>query len=344
MRKSILIGLLFVGIVAFFYGCRIEDKHSERAKKSIIPYELSGKAQGTSYSIKYYSKEEIDLRDTLAIIFEEIDRCFSLWRDDSEIVRLNTAENSYELYDPKGYFAEVFKLSKEIHRSSNGAFNPALHPLISAWGFSKRSGIRPTENQIDSLITLCSFDPWNMKDNYIQKEQGSIDFNAIAQGYTVDELAGALERFRITDYFIEVGGETRVKGEKPNGEKWRIGIDKPLAGNERAIQEVLTITDKAIVTSGSYRKFIEIDGRKYAHTINPASGYPAMNSLLSVTLIMDNCARADANATAMMVMGLEEAIDFAENLDGLEAFYFIYDDGGKFKTYESIHLKDYLKD
>ncbi|MEM7162487.1 MAG: FAD:protein FMN transferase [Bacteroidota bacterium] len=345
MKSKIFKGLLFLGIVAFFCACNIgEGKRSNQHETPDVQHEITGKAQGTTYSIKYFGKNNEEIPKSITTVLEEIDRCFSLWRDDSELVRVNNSEGPYKLNDPNQYFEEVFQLSKDIAQRTDHDFNPALHPIISAWGFSRKSGKVLTQKEVDSLLQTCSFNDWELNDEFLSKKNGSLDFNGIAQGYTVDVLAKTLEDFGISNYFVEVGGETKVKGVKPDGELWRIGIDKPIEGNEREIQEILSLTNKAVVTSGSYRKFKEVDGKKYSHTIDPQTGFPAMNTLLSVTLIMDQCAEADALATAMMVMGREKAIAFAQNLDRIDGFYLIYNEKGKWQTYSSVGFDEYLAD
>ncbi len=348
MIKKIILGLLFLSIVALFCSCL--DRQPKNAGPVIT--ELSGNTQGTTFYIKYLNKELIGVSDSVKNILDEIDRCFSLWRDDSELVLMNTKKDQfYSINDSKGYFREVFDYSDKIYAKTQGAFNPALHPLISSWGFSRKKGIIPDSNQIDSLLSLTHFENWRYEEKSSGKEedkiktgQGSLDFNAIAQGYTVDVLGRFLKNNGIDDFFIEVGGETLTSGLKHGDNKWVVAIDKPIENlSKRAAQDTVYLTNKALVTSGSYRKYVEIDGKKYSHTLNPETGYPSRNQLLSVSVIMDDCAGADAYATAFMVMGKEKTIAFIEAHKFIDGVYLIYEESGELKTYISEGFRPFLE-
>ena len=358
-KNKKFIGLLFIGIVALFFTCsspnssgsEITEGSNEATENPF--FEIKGKAQGTTYYIKYYGKEITSAADSILGILNEVDRCFSLWRDDAELVRLNSSKaKSIDLEDPKNYFKELFAMSKNVYRSTEGSFNPALHPLISAWGFSRKKGITLDSIRIDSMLALTEFDNWklivpdegNSGTATFEKPQfGSLDFNAIAQGYTVDLLGDFLRGNEVKNFFVEVGGETLTSGKKSGDNKWVVALDKPVEMKEkRILYDTIYISDKALVTSGNYRKFIEIDGKKYSHTINPDNGYPSENQLLSVSVIMDNCAMADAYATAMMVMGKEKSIVFAEEKSSIEGIYLIYEEDGEMKDFISEGFLPYL--
>jgi len=348
MIKKITVGLLFLSMVALFCSCQ----NSQSNISEPIITELSGNTQGTTFYIKYLNKELIGVSDSVKNILDEIDRCFSLWRDDSELVTMNKMKNHfYLLNDPKRYFREVLEYSEDIYTKTHGAFNPALHPLISSWGFGRKKGIAPDQNQIDSLLKLTNYGDWKYEAMSSEKPgikiktgKGSLDFNAIAQGYTVDVLGRFLKNNGIDDFFIEVGGETLTSGLKHGGNKWVIAIDKPIENlSERTAQDTVYLTNKALVTSGSYRKYVEIDGKKYSHTLNPETGYPSRNQLLSVSVIMDDCAGADAYATAFMVMGKEKTISFLEKHQFISGVYLIYEEDGELKTYISEGFKPFLR-
>ena len=219
---------------------------------------------------------------------------------------------------------------------------------MNAWGFgpTKRSVI--DSMTIDSLLSFTGYKLVSLENNKLIKKdlRVKLDFNAIAQGYTVDLLASFLESREINNYLVELGGEVKAKGKK-NNEYWTVGIDKP---NEsytegRPLQAIVKLRDKALATSGNYRKYIEENGRKYGHIINPITGYPAKNNLLSATVIAPDCMTADAYATAFMVMGVNRAKEFLSknrNLN-LEVF-FIYDEAGKWKTFTSETLKSWMQE
>ena len=347
MNKNFAAGLLFFLMVALFYSCQ---NSADNKISSPIATELTGNTQGTTFYIKFLDHDLEGVQDSVKDILQELDRCFSLWRDDSELVMMNNSETEiYSIHDPANYFKEVFDYSKEVYNHTSGAFNPALHPLISSWGFSRKKGITPSQNQIDSLLNLCNFDAWRYQDyatknaRDIKIDKGSLDFNAIAQGYTVDVLGRFLKRNGIDDFFIEVGGETLTSGLKPGDFKWVIAIDKPIEKlSDRAAQDTVYLTNKALVTSGSYRKYVEIDGKKYSHTLNPKTGFPSRNQLLSVSVIMDDCAGADAYATAFMVMGKDKTISFLKEHEFIDGVYLIFEEAGELKTFVSEGFKPYL--
>lgn len=349
MKMKFTIGLLFFLMVALFYSC---DNFQDRKNTGSISTVLTGKTQGTTYYIKFLDVKMNGASDSVQNILAEIDRCFSLWRDDSELVMMNNLNDGiYIIQDPANYLREVFDYSKEIHAYTNGAFNPALHPLISSWGFSRKKGVELDPHQVDSLLSLTNFEDWNYsklpknnKGGKVKTGNGSLDFNAIAQGYTVDVIGRFFKKNGIENFFIEVGGETLTSGKKHGDFKWVVAIDKPISNlQERGTQDTVYVSDKALVTSGSYRKFIEIDGKKFSHTISPETGYPARNQLLSVSVIMDDCAAADAYATAFMVMGKEKTISFLEEYKFIDGVYLIYEEESELKTYVSEGFKAYLK-
>ena len=243
---------------------------------------------------------------------------------------------------------------------TNGAFDPTVYPLVDGWGFMKDIENIPDSSVVDSLKALVGFQPgYHFKFMYNHTEgdtvpankilkrtpQAKLDFNAIAQGQAVDEIAKLLESRGSENYFVEIGGEIRVKGKNREGEFWRIGIDKPIENStaeDRELQEVVQLNNKSIATSGSYRKFYEKNGVKYSHTLNPKTGYPVKHSLLSVTVVANSCALADGLATAFMVMGTQKTIQFLKDhpeLD-IEAYLIFNNDKGRMETYYTRDFRD----
>jgi thiamine biosynthesis lipoprotein len=215
-------------------------------------------------------------------------------------------------------------------------------PLVRAWGFGPDEHKNFDKSKLDSLLSLVGFGKIELRDGLLIKSDPRItlDVNAIAQGYTVDVICRAFDKAGITNYLVEVGGELRTKGTK-EGEPWKIGIDKPVDDNMvpgAELQAVIKLTGKALATSGNYRKFYIEDGVKYSHTIDPKTGYPAKNRLLSATIIASDCTTADGIATACMVMGVEKAISFIKNNREIEGYLVYSDDDGSYRSWISDEL------
>ena len=307
---------------------------------------FTGFIQGTTYSIVYENNGKLDpvtMKQNTEKILHDFDLSLSLYNDSSVLSRINRNESVI----PDSSFIEVFNLSREISALTGGAFDVTVGPLVKAWGFGPDEHKNFSESKRDSLLKLVGMEKLSLVNGKIIKSDPGItlDFNAIAQGYSVDVVCGYFDRLKIRSYLVEIGGEVKVKGNK-GGNPWRIGIDRPedynmLPGNK--LQAVISIEDKAISTSGNYRAFYVENGIKYSHTIDPRTGYPAKNQLLSVTILADQCAFADGIATACMVIGKDSSIKFIiENkLDG----YLIYsDDNGNFQTWISENLKKYISE
>jgi thiamine biosynthesis lipoprotein len=267
------------------------------------------------------------------------DLALSTYRDASIISEMNATEDSLRFNDPGDYFVSCYDLSQDIYAASNGAFDPSIMPLVDAWGFYKNRGEIPSDAQVDSLKSLIGFERDHLH-NLTKSDDGSylfvkmdqrfrLDFNAVAQGHSVDVVADFLRNKGAKNFYVEIGGEIVVSGKNREGGKWRIGIDSPeLLDSIRLLDNIIAITDRAVATSGNYRNFYEVDGKKYAHTIDPATGRPVQHNLLSATLVCASAGEADAWATAFMVMGLDRSKQLlqTDKMKGVEA-YFIYDDG-----------------
>ncbi|MDA0714070.1 MAG: FAD:protein FMN transferase [Bacteroidetes bacterium] len=301
------------------------------------PFQLAGKAQGTTFSIKYHGPNAVDLSQEVSDALNGIDESLSLWRPDSFISQVNARTDSMVAMPRNDvYFMEVFKLAKKVFQESKGAFDPSIYPLIKAWGFGAVSPDSEDVPDVDSLreaimiggfdVVLAEVGPEKL---FILPRGMQLDFNAIAQGYSVDVIAEILEDKGITDYMVEIGGEVRANGVRPDGKAWNIGIDRPIEDGERSLIKEVQVEDESLATSGNYRKAVMRGGKRYSHTIDPETGYPVTHNLLSATVVTKSCALADAYATVCMVLGTEKALDFAErkNLD----VYLIYDDNGVMK-------------
>lgn len=308
---------------------------------------FNGFTQGTTYSIVYDNKKKInpeELKVKVEKIFHDFDLSLSLYNDSSIISGLNRNEDVL----PDSFFTEVFIKSALISKMTDGAFDITVGPLVKAWGFGPDEHKNFKESKRDSLMKLVGMEKVSLRNGRLIKSNPAIclDVNAIAQGYSVDVICRFFDNQGIKNYLIEIGGEVRGKGTKA-GALWRIGIDKPIDNNMspgETLQAIIKISDKALSTSGNYRKFYIEDGIKYSHEIDPKTGYPAKNTLLSVSILADDCAMADGIATACMVMGKDKTIAFLGNHPEFEAYLVYSDDNGNFKTWMSAQLADYISE
>jgi FAD:protein FMN transferase len=308
---------------------------------------FTGFTQGTTYSIIYENKKNItplELRSKVEDILHDFDMSLSLYNDSSVIARINRNEDV--VVDK--YFSEAFRQSVLISQMTGGAFDITVGPLVKAWGFGPDAHKNFSESKRDSLLKLVGMEKVSLVNGHLIKTNPAVtlDVNAIAQGYSVDVVCRYFDELGIKNYLVEIGGEVRAKGTKA-GAMWRIGIDKPEDNNMtpgQTLQAIIKISDKSISTSGNYRKFYIENGIKYSHTIDPKTGNPARNRLLSASIIADECAMADGIATACMVMGKEKAIEFINKNPQLSAYFVFSDDNGNFNTWMSESLSKYLSE
>lgn len=321
--RYLLIGL-FLGLVS--------------CNHAIKEHAVTGEAQGTTYTVKYIQHDEQEgLKEELDSLLLSIDNSMSTYKPSSLISALNTGER-IEM-DPM--FLDVFYRSNEINSITDGAFDPTIGPLISAWGFNFESPMKLDSFKVDSLKSLCGFNQFIVEKPFLEiiKTEASLNFNAIAQGYSVDLMAKLLDAKKIENYYVELGGELIVKGKNKEGKLWRIGIDKPQGENlARNLSHIIPLNNKAMATSGNYRKFYEVDGVKYSHTISPKTGFPVKHNLLSATVIADNCMDADAFGTSFMVLGLEKSIEILDENPNLDAIL-IYSEGEELKSYYTPNIE-----
>ena len=305
---------------------------------------IEGDAQGTTWHISYISEDGLNHKKAIDSILKDIDLSLSTYVPVSIISRINNNEPDIRV---DSYFIDVFNKSIEVSKRTDGLFDVTVGPLVNAWGFgfSKKANIDST--RIDSILQYIDYKMLKLEGNTVIKEKKEIqlDFNAIAQGYTVDVLALYLNKSGINNYLVELGGELIARGKK-NTESWKVGIDQPTQNTspERKLEAIIELNNRALCTSGNYRKFYEEDGKRFAHILDPRTGFPARQNILSATVIADDAMTADAYATAFMVMGLDLSKQFLEeNKDlNLEVF-FIYDENNIWKTYSSESLKNKIK-
>lgn len=294
---------------------------------------------GTIYHITYHS--ETNLKKEIEAELKKVDQSLSPFNKTSVISKVNRNENP--VVDPM--FKEVFLLAENISNETHGAFDITVAPLVNEWGFGFKKGVEPTRQVIDSLKYIVGYQKVKLTPkNYVQKQDPRImlDCSAIAKGYGCDVVARLLRKNGINDYMIEIGGEIVTRGFNQKQEPWRIGVNKPTddsLNTSQELQTVLNVTDIAMATSGNYRNFYYKNGKKYAHTIDPKTGYPVQHTLLSATVLAKDCATADAYATSFMVMGLEKAKEILNRHSELMAYLIYTNDDGKTEVWYSPSLK-----
>lgn len=326
IQKTILILFLIAAV-----ACQNSTKEKMQS--------ISGFALGTDYQLKFFYEDQLNLQAEIDALFDEVNQSMSTYQDDSDISRINSGDSTIQV---DANFREVFLKSKEIHEKTQGYFDPTVGDLVNLYGLgSKKMNIAVDSVSIDSLMQYVGFANVDIDDeNYIHRKhlQTVLDFNAIAKGYAVDLLGELLEEKGVENYLTEIGGEIRTRGTNlASGKTWRLGIDDPrLEENPNELSGIVELKDKSLATSGNYRKFTydSITGEKYVHIINPKSGYTEKGNILSISVLSDECAVADAYATAFMAMDIEKAMAIAKDLKELDVF-FIYLEKDEMKTYLS---------
>ena len=293
---------------------------------------------GTIYHVKYLCDE--DLQAELEAELNRVDASLSMFNQQSTISRINKNETD----ETDGMLNEVLTLSYRINQATRGAFDPTVAPLVNAWGFGFKSGQLPDSTLVDSLCMLVGLSGIHLGEGKLTKDNPNaiLDFSAIAKGYGVDCAANVLRKHGIEHFRVEIGGEVVTEGLNSKGAPWRIGINKPdddSTSTNTDLQDIVELSNRAIATSGNYRNFYIQDGRKIAHTINPLTGYPAQQDILSSTVIAPSCAEADGFATAFMVLGLEQAKQVLKEQTQLQAYFIYADEKGQYKTWCSEELE-----
>jgi thiamine biosynthesis lipoprotein len=296
---------------------------------------LEGFAQGSYYAITYYDEQGRNFQQGIDSIFHAVDLSVNLWVDSSIICKVNRNEE----VELDQIFIDNFNIAQQAAELSGGYFDPTISPLVAAWGFSaKTSNLSSlTSHLIDSLKTLVDYRKVRIEDGKLIKDDPAmqLDFNAVAQGYTSDRIAAYLDSKGVKHYLVDTGGEIMAKGGKPDGKPWVVGIEKPAENmdDERVVQTRVPLFDKGLVTSGSTRKYVERDGKRYSHCIDPTTGYPVEHQVLSVTVLAENAVWADALASICMVMGMEKSLELIKTMEGVEAYYIFVNDKGELETF-----------
>ncbi len=329
--------IVFALLPVFVLSCNTSAPRFHKVK-------ITGEAQGTYYAITYFDTKNRNIQPEIDSLLSAFDRSVSIWVPGSIISRINKNDSTVVVDE---WFKGNYELSKEVFEKTGGAFDPTVGPLVNAWGFGFTDRLKVDSALVDSLLPLVGFDKVRIKGNKVIKDDNRIqfDFNAIAQGYSVDLTGKLLESEGIDNFLIDIGGEVLGHGSKPDGSEWKVGIEKPKdnASYGEGLKAIVKLKDKALATSGSYRKFYEVDGVRYSHTIDPKTGFPVQHSLLSVSVLADDCGTADAYATAFMVMGVDKTKEFLKENSFLEAYLIFPDKAGNLKTWHTkgfAHILD----
>ncbi|MCX7697593.1 MAG: FAD:protein FMN transferase [Bacteroidales bacterium] len=327
--------------IYFFCGIllSVTQACSDKTKK----YFISGETQGTFYHITWFAADSMVGEREIDSLLSQFELIASLYVDSSELVRINQRSTD----SLSNMMKDLLEQSLKYANATEGYFDPTVAPLVKAWGFYRKNDILPDSQTINSIRRCIGFRKFRLVDHYIKFDDSCvhIDLNAIAQGYSVDLLAQFFEKKGIRDYLIEIGGEVRAAGTKPDGKPWIVGIERPTnePNDPQEVYRKVKLINKSLATSGTTRKFYVKDGIKYSHAINPHTGYPVSHSLLMVTVIAPTCTEADALATAFLVMGRERAKKLIqEKFPFVDAFFIYSDKDGNLLTDMTDGFKKYL--
>ncbi|MDT3404361.1 FAD:protein FMN transferase [Mucilaginibacter terrae] len=288
-------------------------------------FEINSYAQGTTYSIIYYAADSVVTKKQTDSLLSRLDKSVSLYLPTSLICRFNRSAKGIEVDEP---FRILVQKAIAINKATNGAVDVTVKPLVDAWGFgANKPELAPDDKTIQRILKNVGTGKIWLKGSFLHKKYPGvqIDLNGIAQGYSADLLAGLLEKHHVWCYIAEIGGELRIKGRKPDGEKFTVGIEA-IDGNDMApgpIRKVISFTDGAVTTSGNYRKHLQSGGKQISHIINPKTGYPAQTGMISVTVYAKDAITADGYDNGFMAMGLKKTLTFLANQNNMQA-YIVY--------------------
>jgi thiamine biosynthesis lipoprotein len=312
-------------------------------QQQAMPYQLNkGPVFGTFYTINYQSDK--DYHEEIKAALQDVDDALSMFNEQSIISHINRGDDG----EANDMFMEVFNKAMEVSKETDGAFDITVAPLVNAWGFGFKNGEMPTRQQVDSIRQFIGWKKVTAEGKTIKKTDRRVmlDCSAIAKGYGVDVVARLLKDKGITNFMVEIGGEIITKGISPKRVPWKIGVIKPTEDSLQTsgeYQTILNVTDKAMATSGNYRNFYYKGGKRYAHTIDPKTGYPVQHNILSATVLAKDCATADAYATSFMVMGLEGAKVILERHPELMAYLIYNDQDNNLAVWYSPSMKDKIE-
>jgi len=324
-------------------------------------YKITGQTMGTTYNITSDLSNLNQVKKDIDQLLKEINHEVSTYEEDSFISMFNKSQENVVLQNTRNYeneyrhFKRNYDVAREVYDKSRGAFDPTVLPLVNYWGFGPN---KKNPDQIDKVkleaikadvgfVKVDKFMVSEKQKQYLVKQRPGVqlDFSALAKGYAVDEVARLLERVGSNNYLVEIGGEVRVKGTSDKADFWILGINKPEIGaNVNSVFKKMQLTDIAMASSGNYRNYFKIKDKIYSHTINPRTGYPERNTLLSATILAEECIIADAYATACMVLGVEEARILIDQVEGVEAYFIFSNEKGELSELQTNGASYYLVD
>ncbi|MEL7589211.1 MAG: FAD:protein FMN transferase [Prolixibacteraceae bacterium] len=334
MTQRFIIILLFLSILQL-WGC----------KQPAAYISNEGMIYGTTYHITYESPDGQDLQNGIEAEMEKLDYSMSTFKPNSTLSKINQNRDTV----PDEYFLTVYNKAVEVSEATNGAFDITVAPMVNAWGFGFKNKQQITPELIDSLKQLVGFKKIKLENGRIVKGHPGtmLDCSAIAKGFACDLAGQYLKKKGCKNYMVEIGGEVVALGKNKKGNYWRIGISRPtddVFASQQNLKAIVELKDKALATSGNYRNFYVEGGKKYAHTIDPKTGYPVQHSLLSSTVLANDCMTADAFATGFMVLGIEKSIEIANSRDDLDVYFIYADENGGYKTYVSDGFQPWVTD
>lgn len=335
-----LVSALTALVLAVLAGCSFQPEEKI--------WEISGPVFGTSYHINVVLTEDQERLETLADGIEEVlevvDASMSTWREDSELSLFNQRTDQSDWVSVSDGLYEVLQKADEISTLTDGAFDVTIGPVVNLWGFGPQARPEqvPSEELLAKAVSATGFEKLDLRNSppaVRATPPQYVDLSAIAKGYGVDAVARFLEEQGVQAYLVEIGGEVRVNGRKPDGSTWRLAIERPVS-EAREVNRVVALDSHAMATSGDYRNYYESEGRRYSHTIDPATGAPIAHRLASVTVIADDCMTADALATGFNVMGYERANALAVR-ENIPAYFIVRTDKG-FETHQTPAFSSYV--
>ncbi|GIV37353.1 MAG: FAD:protein FMN transferase [Cyclobacteriaceae bacterium] len=334
-RNLIYSFILLVAILAVYYYRRHQQ----------APVKIEGPTMGTTYHITYFDKQKRNFKPQVDSLLRKINESINTYLDDSEVTLFNRSASSIRFRLP--YLREILERSQPVVTESEGAFDPTVMPLVNAWGFGPAQPLQARIPDVDSLRTFVGFEKIGFNADSVWKTdpRTQLDFGGIGQGYGADVIARFLKQQGITDMLVEIGGEGLACGiNRQTGKPWQIGIlDPNSTPNNLFFKAYVSVTNESFTTSGGYFNYREIQGRKFSHTIDPKSGYPVNNPLLSVSVFTKDATSADGWATALMVMGPEKARSFLEARPGMQGILMYTTEKGNMEVYITPGLSGRVK-
>ena len=328
--KYILISIFFL-----FISTPVEAKREHL---------IQGRTMGTTYQVKVvtgHSQSISGLKEKIDTRLEEINQSMSTYKEDSEISRFNASQQMGTAFKISNDFYQVMKTAQTIYQQSGGAWDGTVNPLVDLWGFGRagRKTTVPQQKDISELLPDIGFKNIEIvASGYLVKKRPTVtlDLSSIAKGYGVDQLADVVRKEGYQNYLVEIGGEVFASGYRKDGKLWRIGINRPkIDAAFDDVYKVINLHNKAFATSGDYRNFFVVDGIRYSHIIDPRTGYPVSNGVVSATIISETCIFADGLATAIMVMGADRGLDLINRLEGTEGLIIVEKQDGSLVPYYS---------